>query len=160
MPQSVRNCQRCTAITKAGDRCRLRTCRGKKCWVHLKSQDNLRIRASTLPNAGLGLFAASKVIPRQQNIAPYSGERLTREQVNSKYGDERAEYVFCANSRHCIDGSKTNSSAARFANDNRGQRSNSKFVYDNRNQRVNLRSTRQIPPGDEIFVHYGADYWR
>ena len=56
--------------------------------------------------------------------------------------------------------SKTNSSAARFANDNRGQRSNSKFVYDNRNQRVNLRSTRQIPPGDEIFVHYGADYWR
>ena len=38
---SVRTCDRCTGTTKAGNRCRKRTCRSGLCWQHLKKEKNL-----------------------------------------------------------------------------------------------------------------------
>ena len=53
---------RCKSQTKRGDRCKNRTRKSPKCWIHLATEDNLRIKPSTIQNAGLGLFAHKKPI--------------------------------------------------------------------------------------------------
>ena len=153
--QSKRTCSQCTATTAKGTRCRKRTCRSGLCWLHLKRDEGLRIKPSSVPGAGLGLFATED-FSRTDNIAPYTGEQLTRAAVEQRYGDERGEYVLCRDSKRCIDSRATNSSAARFANDSRGTdfRNNARF------RALRLEATRRIRPGDEIFVAYGRDYWR
>ena len=78
---------------------------------------------------------------------------MTKAEIDRKYGDATAQYVFCANSRHCVDASKTNSSVARYANDNRGSRSNARFVWDSRNRQVNVRATQRIPGGSGAAGH-------
>ena len=47
---SEKVCERCTATAKNGSRCRNRTCRGDKCWQHLK-RDYLTKRLTTTPRA-------------------------------------------------------------------------------------------------------------
>ena len=51
---------RCTSQTQNGKRCKNRTRKSHKCWIHLGKEDNLRIKPSTIPNAGLGLFSYKK----------------------------------------------------------------------------------------------------
>jgi len=153
--QSKRTCSQCTATTAKGTRCRKRTCRSGLCWLHLKRDEGLRIKPSSVPGAGLGLFATED-FRHTDKIAPYTGEQLTRAAIEERYGDERGEYVLCRDSKRCIDSRATNSSAARFANDSRGTdfRNNARF------RALRLEATRRIRPGDEIFVAYGKDYWR
>ena len=52
---SEKVCERCTATAKNGSRCRNRTCRGDKCWQHLKRDSGLRVRPSQIQGAGMGL---------------------------------------------------------------------------------------------------------
>ena len=153
--QSKRTCSQCTATTAKGTRCRKRTCRSGLCWQHLKRDDGLRIKPSTVPGAGLGLFATED-FRHTDKIAPYTGEQLTRAAIEERYGDERGEYVLCRDSKRCIDSRATNSSAARYANDSRGteKRNNARF------RALRIEASQRIRPGDEIFVAYGRDYWR
>ena len=131
------------------------TCSGSCCWQHLQRDKGLRIKPSTVPGAGLGLFAPQDFRPSGK-IAPDPGAQLTRAAIEQRYGDERGEYVLCRDSKRCIDSAATNSSAARYANDSRGTdfRNNSRF------RALRVEATRRIRPGDEIFVAYGKDYWR
>ena len=124
--QSVKECQRCTGTTKSGARCRKRTCRGTLCWQHLKKQEGLRVKKSTIPGAGLGLFAA-KPFAKGKQVAPYVGEKMTKAQVDKRYKGKTAEYVLCQNKKKCVDARKTNAGAARFANDGKGKKNNAKF---------------------------------
>ena len=48
---SEKVCERCTATAKNGSRCRNRTCRGDKCWQHLKRDSGLRVRPSQIQGA-------------------------------------------------------------------------------------------------------------
>ena len=116
--------------------------------------EGLRVKPSTVPGAGLGLFATKDFRPSDK-IAAYTGEQLTRAAIDERYGDERGEYVLCRDSKRCIDSRATNSSAARYANDSRGTdfRNNSRF------KALRLEASRRIRPGDEIFVAYGREYW-
>ena len=52
----VRNSQQCKSNTVKGFQCKKKTAKTKKCWIHLGKENNLRIKQSTIPNAGLGLF--------------------------------------------------------------------------------------------------------
>ena len=161
MSQSIKECDRCLATTKSGARCKLRTCRGKKCWIHLKSIDKLRVMTSGIPNAGMGLFTL-KDIKKNDKIVRYQGDHLTQAQVDARYpGDVTAQYVYCGNSRNCIDGRKTNSSVGRYSNDARGsnQRNNARLVWDSQRRQANLRATRKINLGREVLASYGPAYW-
>lgn len=160
--QSVKECQRCVSTSAAsGQRCKNRTCKAKRCWQHLKRDKGLRIKQSTIPGAGLGLFA-TKRIPRNTRIVAYEGEQLSRDQVEERYpGNTIGEYTLCgSNAVGCKDGRKTNSGAARFANDSRGtsKTNNARF---NRAGQLSLRTTnnRPVQAGAEILVSYGPEYW-
>ena len=54
----------CKALTKGGTRCKRRTRRGEYCWAHSERELNLRIRTSSIPQAGLGAFAGKKPIEK------------------------------------------------------------------------------------------------
>ena len=92
--QSMKECQRCSATTKAGSRCRNRTCRGTTCWQHLKSKKGLRVKQSQVPHGGLGLWTTKRYKPNEK-IGKYKGEKLTKAQVNQRYGSRTGEYVYC-----------------------------------------------------------------
>ena len=161
MPQAIRECQRCEGTAKSGSRCKNRTCRGKLCWQHLKKEKGLRVKPSTIAGAGFGLHT-TKPFKKNQKIADYTGENLSRAQIDQRYpGNTVGEYVLCegdnANSR-CVDARKTNSSAARFTNDARGtnQRNNARFLQ----RGFGIKATRNIPADREVFVSYGKAYWK
>lgn len=53
----VRECGRCKKIKPDGARCRLRTCKTfPYCWIHLKYKEGFRVKDSTIPGAGQGVF--------------------------------------------------------------------------------------------------------
>ena len=161
--QSIRECDRCTAIAKSGSRCRNRTCKGRKCWIHTKRDEGLRIKPSQIPNSGSGLYA-TKRFAKGAKIADYTGEKLTRAQVGNRYpGNVTAEYVLCRSDRECFDGRMTNSSFARFSNDARGSthyKNNAKFTPGAPNRQPIMRAGRVITAGVEIFTNYGGGgYW-
>ena len=136
-------------------------CTGKQCWQHLKKEQGLRVKQSEIAGAGFGLFT-TKPFRKNQKIANYTGENLSRAAIESRYpGNTRGEYVLCDGDRpnsRCVDGRKTNSSAARFANDARGtnKRNNARFLQ----RGFGIKAKQNIPAGQEILVSYGRDYWR
>ena len=159
--QSLKDCKRCTAITKGGARCRNQTCRGTKCWQHTKSQEGLRVKPSQISDGGFGLHTTRR-FAKGEKVANYTGEKMTRAQVKGRYGSERGQYVVCRSDSECFDGRKTSASFARFANDARGTsfRNNARFTPGASNHQPILRTTRAIPASREIFANYGSDYWR
>ena len=162
MPQAVKDCNRCTANNKAGNRCKNRTCRGEKCWIHTKKEDGLRIKKSQIANAGLGLHSTRR-FGKGDKITEYSGEKMTREAIALRYpGDTVGEYVVCRDRKTCWDGRKTSSSFARFANDARSTQftNNARFTPGAHNRTPIVRATRNIPINREIFVDYGPGYWK
>jgi SET domain-containing protein len=125
-------------------------------------EKHLRIRTSTLPGAGRGLFNTA-FIPKGSRITEYIGEILTWKEVQ-KMEDERNGYVFYVNSRHVIDAWNYKKAPARFANDARGMtrikglRNNAEYTVFKK--RCWITATRDIPCGSEIFVDYGPEYWQ
>ena len=152
---SVYKSSQCVATTAQGHRCKLRTARSQLCWVHLRKEKGLRVKKSGVH--GLGLFATKK-IKKNRVIDKYAGEKLSKAQIDSRYGsnDKRADYTLC-NGKKCVDARYTNASAARFANSTRGtgKRKNAKLTH-----AFSLKSTQTIPAGREILTSYGRDYFK
>jgi hypothetical protein len=153
---SERTCQRCNGINKKGHRCKRRTCRTDLCYQHLKILEGLKIAKSRLKEAGLGLYT-ERPIAKNENVTGYTGERTT----------EGGPYVLEINSNLMIDAKKTNSAAGRYVNDCRAQNrrdgecrgNNTRFSFDYRNMKANVKATRNISPGEEIYVPYSRAYW-
>jgi hypothetical protein len=63
------DCKQCIFIKGNGQRCKRRTCvRKDYCWQHLRSQKGVDVRPSTLPGAGLGLFAYKTFRPKEKSL--------------------------------------------------------------------------------------------
>ena len=153
---SVYQSQRCVGTTLKGERCKLRTARGTRCWQHMKKHKKLRIKKSGVPNGGLGLYTTER-IRKGKSIGKYKGEKMSRAQVDARYRGKRGDYVLCKSKKKCIDGRKSNSSAVRFVNDSRGtkKRNNTKLTGS-----FTAKATRNIPQNSELFAAYGRDYWK
>jgi hypothetical protein len=135
-----RSCNTCTSDTKAGNQCSRRTCNGgPTCWQHGKSRYFLRVKDSTIPGAGKGLFVdkpgakpGEVVFTREKKagnrlppgiIAPYTPKKefLSEKELEEKYpGNRLATYAFTIHdkgSTYAADPEKTNDGYARFPND-------------------------------------------
>jgi hypothetical protein len=171
-PQTRRRCTQCHAIAqRTGRQCRLRTCATARfCWIHTRAgrppNHGLRVKPSTIPNAGLGLFAAVD-IPADTVIAYYRGQRLTRKQLDRRYGrHHQGDYVIKIRPNVYIDACNTQSTVARYANTcdvpvrvRAPCRNNAIFLYDEARNRLELLSCdRPIRRGEEITVSYGDGY--
>ena len=149
--------QRCTANNRLGRQCGSRTTKGQYCWNHLRSVDGLRIKASGINGAGLGLFT-SRPFKKGEHITSYSGDyaALRGPRDGGAYDLEITKH-------RAIRAARTNTAPGRWLNDARGNSeltNNTEFVMDRNRGTGRLRATRNIPAGAELLVPYGASYWR
>ncbi|KAG5187398.1 hypothetical protein JKP88DRAFT_153606, partial [Tribonema minus] len=130
-------------------------------------ETNLKVAPSTIPGAGLGLFSVKTIeVTRAQRAAgvriiKYTGEQLTNEQVNARYGVGPRPYVLGLRrpAGMNVDARSTQSSVARYCNagdrPGHGLTCNARFT-----ETGWLVATRTIPAGAEIITKYGGGYWR
>lgn len=155
---SIKVCQRCTGVNRNGQRCKRNTCRTDLCFQHLRIIEGLKIKPSNITGADLGLWAARDFAIRS-NIVRYTGE----ESLVPIHGN----YVLEINNNLFIDAKNTNSAAGRYINDCRTpdirmgncRSNNAKFSYDYHNRKANIKASRNIPNGAEIYIPYSRNYW-
>lgn len=124
-------------------------------------EKQLYVKKSGIPGAGKGLF--TKVfIPKGTRIVEYKGKRTTWKEVKDE--DGKNGYIFYINRNNVIDALPATKTLARYANDARGMvrikgvLNNSDYVIDGK--KVYIEATKDIPPGSEILVDYGREYWQ
>lgn len=125
--------------------------------------ENLTVKKSTIPKAGKGLFTL-RDIKKDERFVEYVGEIITWEECDVRAEKDEGGYVFYINKKRCIDAFHIPEALARYANDANGLvkvpgiRNNCVYeIYKNRGW---IKATKNIKAGSEIFVSYGAQYWR
>lgn len=148
----------CVDHTKAGHRCTRTTVIGSPfCYTHLLYQHHLRIKPSTLPNSGKGLWAmtgkpGNEILYRPgERICEYKGERLTGAQIEERYGDFTAPYGLNVHDDVHIDGALVRG-VANLANSWAGHQNS---TLNTRGDRAFLKATKNIRNNQEIFCSYG-----
>ena len=125
-------------------------------------EKQLAVKKSTLPNSGKGLFT-KKFIPKGTRIVEYKGKPTTWKEVDIDEG--RNGYIYYINRKHVIDARPFPKYLGRYANDAQGMSkvkgitNNSRYIADMETMRVYIEAVKDIPPGAEILVQYGKEYW-
>jgi len=120
----------------------------------------LHVKRSIIPGAGQGLFT-KKQIRKGTRISEYKGRITTWKDMDHKNGGN--PYIFYVNKDYVIDAWHFKRAKARYANDAKGLKrikgitNNAKYIHDGR--KVFLEAKKNIPPGSEILVDYGKEYW-
>jgi len=125
---------------------------------------NVEVKKSKIPNAGKGLFAKA-LFKRGDQIIEYTGDQITWAECQKRNEalDGVGAYYFYISEKKCIDALYRLDSLARYVNDAAGFvrisgiRNNSKFEIIK--GKPFIVASRNIFPGDEIYVGYGREYW-
>tara|TARA_R110000868_G_scaffold267137_1_gene526405 strand:- start:623 stop:1234 length:612 start_codon:yes stop_codon:yes gene_type:complete len=140
-----------------------------RCWQHMRSDFHVRIKKSTIPGAGKGLFAdcpdaeGGVCFPAGkgnnnvgQRIVYYDGERIDKKTLEDRYGEGTAPYAIQVN-KDLFEDAALRRTVGSFANAPlKGVKPNAKlYSY---NSKAALGSIRKIKDGEEIFADYGREY--
>ena len=124
-------------------------------------EKQLFVKKSTIPDSGKGLFT-KKFIPKGTRIVEYKGKISSWKDVKDE--DGKNGYIFYVTRNHVINALPVKGALARYANDARGLvrikglTNNCDYITDGK--KAYIESKKDIPAGAEIFVDYGADYWK
>jgi len=123
-------------------------------------ESQLRIKTSTLPGAGKGLF--TKVfIPKGTLIVEYRGTITTWKEVDHTEGENG--YIYYIKRNYVIDARPHSDALARYANDARGltrvKGITNNAEYTEKGLQVFIVARKDIPANSEILVTYGKEYW-
>jgi hypothetical protein len=157
---------RCEGTNKDGTQCKERAViiGLPLCFQHTASVYHLKIKQSTIPNAGLGLFAYDRtkadneiVFKPGDDICNYFGEVVTKEILDARYGDYTAPYgiVVSANQNKYED-TAIQRGIGSLINHQVRSRTNCRFV--NNHHFIKIRAHKNIRNGVELFINYGNDY--
>ena len=159
---SKRTVVQCHGHAKSGERCKRRTARSPYCFTHLEKEEHLKIKTSTIPHSGLGIFTTT-ARKKNDNVARYS------EKSYVNYDDDHGgDYVLevKANPPTYVNPYRTTDSSGRYSNTarNRAQgTNNAKISYNPRSKKASIKATANIPADREIKTSYGRnahrDYW-
>ena len=127
----------------------------------------LYLKKSTIPGAGKGLFT-DHLVKKGEEIVEYEGEVVPWSEVEKRAQKGHEGYAFYISERYSVDAYYTKWAMGRFANDATGfsridgLRNNSQYVVKRKKgiRKVFIVASRNILPGSEILVSYGADYWK
>ena len=155
-------CMRCEGLKRDGSQCTRTTCKHlPMCYQHI-GELGLRVATSTIPNAGLGLFA-TRNFNTNEILAPYFGELLTHQQLERRYGYGRdGVAVYSANTGTnglVIDAACRRSLASYINSRVRGHPTNCRFVNSTATT-INVRANRRIVAGEEFILDYKRSYFR
>jgi SET domain-containing protein len=130
--------------------------------------DRLYVQASTIPNAGKGLFALKR-IAANNIIGEYVGVQLPVSasfdtSLDRSYFMQTLPYYDRGNGAKIfafiIDG-KQMDNKMRWINDPRYDKARLNAIAKQTGEgRLFVYSLRAIHPGEEILMNYGADYWK
>ena len=114
----------------------------------------------------MGLYAA-RAYKRGEKILEYTGELLSKEEYDQRYGAELGRYVLEISKQRYIDARDAAASGpARYVNDcrpgdkTRGTCRGNNVQAEARGKRAFLHAKRNIAAGDELFWGYGRSYWK
>ncbi len=125
----------------------------------------LSIKKSKIAGAGQGLFA-EELIKRGEKVIEYTGDVITWKECqkrNENIKDGFGAYYFYVSEKKCVDAQNHLDSLARYANDAAGfvridgVRNNAR--YEIIKGKPFIVASRNLKPGDEIYVAYGKEYW-
>lgn len=125
------------------------------------NDSQLRVKRSSLPNSGKGLF--TKVfIPKGTYIVEYKGTISKWKDLEETEWDNG--YIYYVTRNYVINARPHPEHLARYANDARGlvkvKGINNNCEYKKKGNKIYIYSNRDIQPGEEILVSYGKDYWQ
>jgi len=153
---------RCSALTKDGSRCKLKTARQYPlCWIHLKKEEGTQVKKSDIKNAGLGLFYVAKNdFKKDRKIADYSAKEI------SSTPNPNSKYVFEVGKNRYLDGEDKLNYVGRYINSskNSNKAPNVRFTKGyNTTKKMNrytvpIFSKRGIKKGEELLLNYGKNF--
>jgi hypothetical protein len=156
---------RCAGTNKNGLQCKRDVIIGLPlCFQHTASVYHLKIKPSTIPNAGLGLFAYDKtkadneiVFKPNDDICNYYGQVVTKEILQQRYEDYTAPYgIVVSSNQNKYEDTATQRGIGSLINHKVKSRTNCRFV--NNLQFIKIKSHKNIRNGAELFINYGRDY--
>jgi SET domain-containing protein len=172
--------KRCIAHNKNGTQCKRQVCIGLPyCFQHSLSVKHLKIKQSTIPGAGKGLFAidptkrqtATIFSPTKNDgkIIEYTGQLMNLRDIHERYdeydeegnriAEHTAPYALELNKRKGVD-SALSRGIGSIANHKPIDECNAIFQVkkENHRQKLFLIAIKAIKNGDEIFVDYQDEY--
>ena len=158
----------CKDMTLKNKRCRKKTRRSGHCWIHLSKYRNLRIKKSTIPNSGFGLFASKKAFNRGDLIDKYPGRIIKNKALDRTYKNHPkykglAPYSLCdgiEDDSWCVNANRSSDGPVRYANDKSLNAANMHpKIVNKKLLRMETYASKRIKPQQEIFMSYGRNYW-
>jgi len=117
--------------------------------------ESFEVRPSTIPSAGLGLFAREP-IGIDDTIGYYTGEIVSDAELKTgKFAG--SNYILWVTRSHIVVGEGPNANYTRYIN--HSDTPNAYLVVSTRWKTARFEAVRPIQAGDEIFFNYGDDYW-
>jgi len=125
--------------------------------------NDLVVKKSSIPGAGKGLFT-KRDIKKGERIVEYIGEIITEKELDKRAEKDIYGYAFFVSKKICIDAYYTPNELARYANDAKGltriKGINNNACYEVWKNRGWIKAEKNIKANSEIFVSYGAEYWK
>ena len=161
--------EQCRYIKPDGEHCNRIVVLGiPYCAQHLAMVEHLKIKKSTIPKAGIGLFAydptrgPNAIIFRGNQdgggdlICMYNGEIITNAVANRRYRRFTGPYACRISQNRIEDGAKIRG-VGTFVNHSEDENKiNCRLGL--RNHRIAIFATKNIKNGKELFADYGDDY--
>lgn len=160
---------RCTHVNnQTNHHCKKRCLIGvSKCWIHLLSDNFLRIQPSTIQNAGSGLFTrkrynnTNRVFNTGETICEYQGMKISHDNLTQRYRNKTAPYSVAL--RYLDEnGNKQYEDACEKRGvgsmiNHHATRGNCRFSV-TRNNRIQIKAIKPIQKDTELLINYGNDY--
>lgn len=129
--------------------------------IHLEK--NLKIKKSLIPNSGNGLFTKID-IEKDTVITEFYGEKVSHTIALARGILKKSHSVLYYNKTYCIDSTTDKKCLATFMNDANGviklvNIKNNVYML-RANGRIYVIAKRFINAGEELFMDYGASYWK
>ena len=152
--------QRCTANSKTGQQCKMKTRNGQFCHNHLRTEMGLRIKKSEIVGAGRNLVAA-KDFKKGEHITDYVGD-VTIGEEGSKLP---SAYMFSIRGKPPLiqlDAARKNTAPGRLVNDPKGsgKKANVDWKLSHRHRTLRMVAKRPIKKNDVLYIRYGRGYWK
>jgi len=127
-----------------------------------KDSSMVRVGKSTIPKAGLGLFADRDITEGERIRGATYGGRIMNFNEAKKIPMKEKDYVMALHLNVHVDAKEHYGYMARYINDTyKTEKSrNCKFLKMSVENRASVIAMRDIERGEELFAEYGSGYWR